>query len=124
MPGASEYSRADCHFSRGVISHLCIIPRGYRAMSEADLKVNAKVRKILIENNLDLSRLGISTTSGTVNIRGELKRLTEPEASDRDAAKLLILLEGVILRTKGVKRVSFNIAKWERKKGKWTKIKK
>lgn len=93
-------------------------------MSEADLKVNAKVRKILVENNLDLSCLGISTASGAVSIRGEVKKVPERNISDRDAAKLLILLEGVILRTKGVKRVSFNIAKWEKSKGKWTKIKK
>jgi len=93
-------------------------------MSEADLKVSAKVRKILIENNLDLSRLGISTTSGTVSIRGELKKVLERDISDRDAARLLAVLEGVILRTKGVKRVSFNIAKWEKSKGKWIKLNK
>ena len=93
-------------------------------MSEADLKINGKVRKILVESNLDLSSLMIRTTSGSVSIRGELKKIPGRQINDRDTAKLLILLEGVILRTKGVKRVSFSIAKWEKSKGKWTKLEK
>lgn len=90
-------------------------------MSEEDLKINAKVRKILVEHKLDLSSIRVITASGAVSIRGEMKKITQRAMTDRDLTNLLIVLENVILRTKGVKRVSFNIKKWERKKGKWIK---
>ena len=82
-------------------------------MSEEDLKINSKVRKILVEHNIDLSNIRIITTSGAVSIRGELKKVTRGDMTDRDATNLLIVLENVILRTKGVKRVSFSIKKWQ-----------
>lgn len=90
-------------------------------MSEEDLKINAKARKILVEHNLDLSLLGVSTTSGTVTVRGEVRKLSGRELSDLDIAKLLGVLESVMLRTKGVKRVTFAIRGWKKAKGKWSK---
>jgi hypothetical protein len=90
-------------------------------MSEDDLKTNAKVRKILVENNLDLSLLGVSTSSGAVTIRGELKKLSRREMSDHDVSRLLGVLESVMLRTKGVRRVTFAIKSWKKAKGKWSK---
>jgi len=90
-------------------------------MSEEDLKINARVRKIFVENNLDPSLLTISTASGSVLVRGEFQRLTSRELNDRDAVRLLSLLETIILRTKGVKRVVFSVQHWKKSKGKWTK---
>jgi len=88
-------------------------------MSEADLKVNSKVRKILTENCLDLSLLRVSTTSGSVRIQGKLKKLSASTLSAREAVMLLGVLETVILRTTGVKRVTFSVDGWEKSKGKW-----
>jgi formylmethanofuran dehydrogenase subunit C len=90
-------------------------------MSEDDLKINSRVRKILVENNLDLSSLGVSTASGSVMIRGELKKMTGHEMNDREVTRALIVLETVILRSKGVKRVLFTIPHWKKSKGKWLK---
>ena len=91
-------------------------------MSEEDLKINSKVRKILVENNLDLSLLSVSTASGSVTIRGELKKLWAREISARKTARLLVLVETAILQTKGVKRVTFFIENWQKSKGKWKMI--
>jgi len=88
-------------------------------MSEADLKINSKVRKILTENCLDLSLLRVSTTSGSVRIQGKLKKLSASTLSAREAVMLLGVLETVILRTTGVKRVTFSVDGWEKCKGKW-----
>ncbi len=88
-------------------------------MSESDIKINSKARKILVENNIDLSPLTVRTTAGTVTIRGELKRLPSRKMHDRDIAKLLNVVETILLRTKGVKRVVFSIDSWTKKKGKW-----
>ncbi len=90
-------------------------------MSEDDLKINSKMRKILVEHNLDLSLLGVSTSSGAVIVRGEPRKLSGREMSDLDVAKLLGVLESVMLRTKGVKRVTFAIKGWKKAKGKWGK---
>jgi len=88
-------------------------------MSEMDLKINAKVRKILTEYNIDVSELRISSTSGGVSIRGELKKLMGSEFKESEAGKLIVVLESVILRTKNVKRVLFEVKGWTKRKGKW-----
>lgn len=90
-------------------------------MSEEDLKINSKMRKVLVEHNLDLSSLGVSTSSGAVTVRGELRKLSGRELSALDVAKLLGVLESNMLRTKGVKRVAFAIKGWKKSKGKWSK---
>ena len=91
-------------------------------MSEADLKVNSKVRRILIENNLDLSLLNVSTSSGAVRIQGQVRKLSTREMSVQEGTKLLAVLEAVILQIKGVKRITFSIEGWEKSKGKWKRI--
>lgn len=93
------------------------------AMSEVDLKINSKTRKILVENGLDTGVLTVSTTSGAVAIRGELRKLGGRELTERDTARLLTILESNILRSKGVRKVSFSIKHWMKKKGKWIKPK-
>ncbi len=90
-------------------------------MSEADLKTNAKVRKTLVEAGLDTSALNISTTSGSVSIRGEFRKFTGGKMNDNAIVKLLGALEVNILRTKGVKRVTFHLSQWNKKKGRWVK---
>ena len=88
-------------------------------MSESDMKINAKVRKILVENHLDLSLLSVSTTSGTVTIRGEVKKLFSGGASPRKVAGKLGLLESAIMRVGGVKRIHFRVEDWQKTRGKW-----
>ncbi len=88
-------------------------------MSEDDLKLNSKVRRVLTEHGLDLSALNTSSTSGAVTITGELKKLTAQELYDHDVVRLLSVLETVILRTKGVKRVTFSVRGWKKEKGRW-----
>ena len=95
--------------------------KGTRLMSESDMKINSKVRKTLVENNLDLSSLSVSTSSGAVTIRGEMRKLSGREMTDRDVARLLGVLETSLLRSKGVKRVTFDLRSWHKKKGKWLK---
>lgn len=90
-------------------------------MSEDDLKVNSKVRRILTEHNLDVSALTISSVSGAVTIKGELRKLTAQELNDHDIVRLLTVLETVILRTKDVKRVTFSVRGWKKTKGRWGK---
>ena len=92
-------------------------------MSEKDLRINAKVRRILVENNLDLSVLTVSTASGAVTIRGEVKKLFSREIGDNKFIMLLILLETSIMKVSGVKRVLFYVDNWKRVRGKWIKIK-
>jgi uncharacterized coiled-coil DUF342 family protein len=88
-------------------------------MSELDLKINAKVRKILTEYNIDVSILRISSASGSVSIRGELKKLMGSEFKENEVGKLIAVLETVMLRTKNVKRVIFEVKGWTKRKGKW-----
>ena len=88
-------------------------------MSEADLKINSKVRKVLVEANLDNSGVNVSTTSGVVLIRGEFQKFPGIKMRDRDIARMLTVIELNILRIKGVKRVTFSLDKWSKKKGKW-----
>ena len=91
-------------------------------MSEADLKVNSKVRKILVESNLDLSLLNVSTTSGSVRVQGKLRKLSTRRMTVQESAKLLAVLEIAILRMKSVRRVTFLIEDWKKTKGKWRMI--
>jgi hypothetical protein len=79
------------------------------------------VRKVLVEANLDTTALHISTTSGSVSIRGEFRKLTGHKMNDNAIAKLLVALEVNILRTKGVKRVAFKLERWNKRKGRWVK---
>lgn len=98
--------------------HLCL--RG-ALVSEMDLKINSKVRKILTEYNVDVSLLRISSASGGVSVRGELRKLTGHEIKENEIGKFISVLETVILRTKNVKRVGFDVKGWTKHKGKWTK---
>ena len=84
-------------------------------MSESDLKTNSKVRKVLVEANLDTTVLSIKTTSGSVLIRGELRKFNGKKMNDNAAVRLLGAVEINIIRSKGVKRVTFKLAEWERK---------
>ena len=93
-------------------------------MSEKDLKINARVRRILVEHDLDLSVLHISTTSGSVLVKGRLRKLSLRRMSDTIVARTLVMVETSILRTKGVRRVSVSIKDWKKKRGRWKKIKK
>jgi len=90
-------------------------------MAEADLKINSKIRKVLVENNLDTSALTVSTTAAVVSLRGQLRKLSGREMNDREIVRCLSVLETNILRTKGVKRVKFSVKSWGKKKGKWIK---
>lgn len=90
-------------------------------MSEEDLKINSRVRRILVENNLDVSSLSVSTASGAVTVRGELKKVPPREMSEREEARLLGVIETTIQRAKGVKRVAFLVKNWKKDKGKWKK---
>ena len=92
-------------------------------MSETDLKINSKVRKILIESNLDISLLSVSSASGAVRIQGKLRKLSTRQMSVQEVAKLLSVLEGIILQTKDVKRVTFSIEEWNKSKGTWRHVK-
>ena len=92
-------------------------------MSETDLKINSKVRKILIESNLDISLLSVSSASGAVRIQGKLRKLSTRQLSVQEVAKLLSVLEGIILQTKDVKRVTFSIEEWNKSKGTWRHVK-
>ena len=88
-------------------------------MSESDLKINAKARRILIEANLDMAALNVSTASGAVSIRGELRKFSGAKMNASAMKKMLSAIETNLLRTKGVKRVTFSIDSWKKKKGKW-----
>jgi hypothetical protein len=93
-------------------------------MSEKDLKINARVRRILVEHDLDLSALYISTTSGSVLVKGRLRKLSLRRMSDAIIVRTLVMVELSILRTKGVRRVSIAIKDWKKNRGRWKKIKK
>jgi len=88
-------------------------------MGEEDLKVNSKVRKILVEAGLDTSVVALRTTSGAVTIHGELRKFSGQKLNDSRITKLLTILETAILNSKGVKRVTFSIEMWRKRKGKW-----
>ena len=90
-------------------------------MSEQDMKINSRVRKIFVEKNLNLAFVDVSTRSGVVNIRGELKKMTGSEMTDSQVAKLIFQLEGTISHVKDVKRVLFSLHGWEKSRGKWKK---
>jgi hypothetical protein len=90
-------------------------------MSEQDMKINSRVRKILVEKNLNCSFLDTSSRSGVVSIRGEVKKLSGAPISDNQVGKLLLQLETTILQIKDVKRVSISIFGWEKRRGRWKK---
>ncbi|GAB4340196.1 MAG: hypothetical protein Kow0099_15950 [Candidatus Abyssubacteria bacterium] len=90
-------------------------------MSEEDLKINSKIRRLFVEHNFDVSQLTISSTSGTVTVRGELMKLGLRQLKDHEIVRFLAVLETAALRTKGVKRVIFHLKGWEKEKGKWKK---
>lgn len=90
-------------------------------MSETDLKINSKVRKILTEYYIDLTHLTVSTASGSVTISGEIRKVTGHGIKESEIPKFLSVIESVVLRTKNVKRVTFAIRGWKKAKGKWEK---
>lgn len=92
-------------------------------MSEQDMKINSRVRKIFVEKNLNLSFVNVSTRSGVVSISGEIRKLTGSEMTDGQISKLILQLETTILYVKEVKRVTFSIQGWEKSRGKWKKKK-
>jgi len=93
-------------------------------MSEKDLKINARVRRILVEHDLDLSVLYTSTTSGSVLVKGRLRKLSLRRMSDAIVVRTLVMVELSILRLRDVRRVSLSITDWKKGKGRWKKIKK
>lgn len=78
----------------------------------SDYQINGCVRRVLASRDVDLTDLHYRSTSGCVDISGRLK-FREPKAIP-EVMKELIILEELIFKVNGVRRVSFNLDDWER----------
>ena len=83
-------------------------------MGASDFRINSKVRSVLARHWIDLSRVGLSSISGTVRLTGILCRLSSESDVDPFTGQHLAQLETELLSIKEVKRVYFNLDNWRK----------
>ncbi|MCD6412633.1 MAG: hypothetical protein J7L54_00595 [Elusimicrobia bacterium] len=88
-------------------------------------EINNKVKAILTKNHLNVLKLLINTVKDVVLIKGELnfKGGSVDEKSDASVVEGLKKIEREIFQIKGVKMVKWELAKWEKRSGRWVKRK-
>ena len=83
----------------------------------ADTEIRSEIRSLLVRHRVDLWRLQVRITSGTVRVTGELNYL----GGSHDAPTMLVEnLEREVGRTRGVKRAYLDFSNWSRlTSGEW-----
>ena len=83
------------------------------------LQINSGVRSVLARHLVDPRGVEVSASRGVVRLRGQIYRLSEGPYQPMSPETLLVI-EGEILRIKGVTRVFFELDNWSRSSsGKW-----
>ena len=80
-------------------------------MSVEDNNITAAVRRILASYWIDLTRLSIRTTRGTIYMSGNIRRMTF-EHSEMDE-KFLRQIDGDLRMVDKVRNVSYDLDNWE-----------
>lgn len=91
----------------------------------SDFRINSEVRRILIKNYLNLKKLRYSSIGGVVYLRGtieimrnaRIRRLRWQGVTD----EYMKDLEKAIKKVTGVKRVRFELYRWEKRIDGWRK---
>ncbi len=88
-----------------------------------DTEVRSEIRSLLVRHRVDLWKLQVRVTSGTVRITGELCYLG---SSYPNAPTTLVEgLERELIRSPGVKHTSFDLTNWNRlATGEWKPVEK
>lgn len=87
-----------------------------------DPEINQGVRQVLTRNWFDLTRTNFASRRGIVRMMGELKKLGRDKDGKLEPAHLE-QLDRELSRLKGVERVHFDLANWQRNDdGKWVPV--
>jgi transposase len=91
-------------------------------MSLNDPEINQGVRQVLTRNWFDLSKTNFASRRGIVRMMGELKKLGRDKDAKLEPAHLE-QLDCELRRLKGVERVHFDLANWQRnEEGEWVPV--
>jgi len=82
------------------------------------LQINSGVRSVLARHLVDPRGVEVSASRGVVRLRGQIYRLGEGPYNPMSPETLQVM-EGEIVRIKGVSRVFFELDNWSRSSGKW-----
>lgn len=91
-------------------------------MSQIDLEINRRVRKVLVRHWIDLGRIGIHSANGSLTLRGTITCLAGV-SQELDASGLENIFRE-INRIENVKRVSTQFENWVEMDGTWKKVEK
>lgn len=79
-----------------------------------DVKLNSKVRKIVIANWLDVSQIRTRVTRGVVHFAGHVKRLGEDPKEPESNEPYLEKLDEEVRRLPGFRGANFTFDNWRR----------
>ena len=86
-------------------------------MSQIDLEINRNVRKVLVRNWIDLGRLSVRSTNGTLQIRGVLQRISG--VSDELTVGAVETMFKQLKRISNVRNMRVTIENWTQVAGRW-----
>ena len=84
----------------------------------ADLKAMRQVRSVLVKHWIDLGRLSLRCTSGVLQVRGSLARLSGMKDPLTSAIVQTIFTD--IKRIREIKRIQPDLSNWSDHGGGWT----
>ena len=82
-----------------------------------DLEVMRQARKVLVRHWIDLGRISLRSTGGTIRVRGTLARL--PGYNDELIAPVVDAMFNEISRIRGVNRIMADLDGWDCDGGIW-----
>ena len=102
--------------------HVVPDPVAGASLMANDPEINQGVRQVLTRNWFDLTKTNFASRRGIVRMMGELKKLGREKDSKLEAAHLE-QLDRELNRLKGVERVHFDLANWQRdEEGGWIPV--
>jgi hypothetical protein len=79
-----------------------------------DVKLNAKVRKLVIGNWLDISQIRTRVTRGVIHFQGQIRRPGEDPRNPESNEPFLSKLDEEIRRLPGFRGAHFDFDNWRR----------
>jgi hypothetical protein len=79
-----------------------------------DVKLNAKARKLVIANRLDIARIRVRVTRGVIHFQGRVHRLGEDPRAPESNEPFLEKLDEQVRQLQGFRGVHFAFDNWRR----------
>ena len=79
-----------------------------------DVKLNAKVRKVIAACRVDLAMIRIRVTRGIVHLSGSVKRMGEGHNDPKENSAALEKLDALIRTLPGYRGINYTFDNWRR----------